>query len=101
MSHAGTFHDRGGLTKAGRSLEKKAGRIDSVFPKPSGNVHEVNMQGQRILDEILNHPDKQVFFKKVKTQNYRECIDIRLPDGRGARFTKDGREMIGFLEPKR
>ena len=101
MSHAGTFHDRGGLTKAGRALDKKASRVGSVFPKPKGNVHEINAQGQKVLDEILNHPDKQVFFKKVKTQRYREGIDIRLPDGRGARFTKDGKEMIGFLEPRK
>ena len=99
MSYAGTFHDRGGLTKAGRALDKHGRRIDTVFPEATGNIHEKNMQVQKILDEILNHPDKQVFFKKVKTLNYQEYIDIKLPDGRGARFTKDGKEMIGFLDP--
>ena len=57
------------------------------------------MEGQRVLDEILNHPDKQGFFKKAKNLNYQEYIDIKLPDGRGARFAKDGKTMIGFLEP--
>ena len=100
MSHSGTFHDRGGLSKAGRALEKKGGRVDSVFPKPSGNVHEVNSQGQKVLDEILNHPDKKVVFEYSPTLN-NETLTIRLPDGHGARFIKDGKEMIGFVEPKK
>lgn len=99
MNHAGTFHDRGGLTKAGRALDKHGQRPDMVFPKAMGNIHEKNMQGQKVLDEILKHPDKQVFFKKVESLNYEECIDIWHPDGYGARFTKDGKKMIGFLDP--
>ena len=100
MSYAGTFHDRCGLTKAGRALEKKAGRVGSVFPKPSGTPADINLQGQRVLDEILNHPGKRATFEYSPTiQN--ETLTIRLPDGRGARFTKDGKEMIGFVEPKR
>ena len=101
MSHAGTFHDRGGLSKAGRALQKKTNREGSVFPKPKGNIHEVNMKGQQVIDEILNHPNKKVFLKKVETLNYEECIDVLLPDGRGARFTKDGKKMVGLLEPRR
>ena len=101
MSHAGTFHDRGGLTKAGRALDKKASRVGSVFPKPKGNVHEINAQGQKMLDEILNHPDKTIMVRNEATARMGyEVIDIRLPDGRGARFTKNGKEMICLLEPK-
>ena len=99
ISHTGTFHDKGGLSKAARALQKKGSREGSVFPKPTGNVHEINMQGQKILDEMLNHPDKKVVFEYSPTLN-NETLTIRLPDGRGARFTKDGKEMIGFLEPK-
>ena len=100
MSRVGTFHDRGGLTKAGRALEKKGGRGGSVFPKATGNVREINMQGQRMLDEILNHPDKHILFEKPPTLEF-ETLDVVLPDGRGARFTKDGKTMVGFLEPKK
>jgi hypothetical protein len=99
MSHAGTFHDRGGLSKAGRALDKKAGRIGSVFPKPKGTPHEINTQGQRVLDEILNHPNKTIL--KEPHLNFGEVLDVLHPDGHGARFTIDGKKMIGFLEPKR
>lgn len=58
------------------------------------------MQGQTVLDEILNHPDKRILFEKPPTLKF-ETLDIVLPDGRGARFTKDGKEMIGLLEPKK
>ncbi|QVL55053.1 MAG: hypothetical protein KFB95_06975 [Simkaniaceae bacterium] len=99
MSHAGTFHDRGKLSYAGRALEKKAGRVGSVFPKPKGTPHEINMQGQRVLDDILNHPDKCIL--KEPHLNFGEVLDICHPNGHGARFTTDGKKMIGFLEPKK
>ncbi|WP_316359476.1 hypothetical protein [Candidatus Neptunichlamydia sp. REUL1] len=99
MSHSGTFQDRGGLSQAGRALQKKTDRLGSVFPKPSGNIHEVNMQGQKVLDEILNHPDKSIL--KEPHLNFGEVLDVWHPNGHGARFSKDGKKMIGFLEPKK
>ena len=99
MSHSGTFHDRGGISKAGRALDKKAGRVGSVFPKPKGTPHERSLQGQRVLDEILNHPGKKTL--KEPHLNFGEVIDVWHPSGHGARFTKDGKEMIGFLEPRK
>ena len=99
MSHAGTFHDRGGLTKAGRALQKHSERINPTFQKPTGNVHEINAQGQRVLDEILNHPNKEIYFSKLRTQNNLPVIDVFIPEGNGARFTRDGKRMIGFLDP--
>jgi hypothetical protein len=98
MSHAGTFYDRGGFTKAGRALQKKTDRAGSVFPKPTGTPHEVNLKGQKMLDEILNHPDKVII--KKPHMDFGEVLDIWHPKGHGARFTKDGKIMIGFLEPK-
>ncbi|MDN3508554.1 MAG: hypothetical protein P0S93_00735 [Candidatus Neptunochlamydia sp.] len=71
-----------------------------MFPKATGNLYEKNMQGQKVLDEISNHPDKKIFFEKLPTLK-QETIDIVLPDGKGARFTKDGKEFITFLEPRR
>ena len=101
MSHAGTFHDRGGISKAGRALDKHGQRFDTVFPKAVGSIHEKNIQGQKVLDEILNHPDKKICFKKMRSLKYQDCIDIKLPDGRGARFSRDGKEFITFLEPNK
>ena len=100
MSHAGTFHDRGGLTKAGRALDKHGRRVDTVFPEAMGNIHEKNMQGQRILDEILNHPNKKIILDKA-TRSKRLVIDIYHPNGHGARFSRDGKEFITFLEPSK
>ena len=100
MSHAGTFHDRSGLTKAGRALDKKASRVGSVFPKPKGTPHEINVQGQMVLDEILNHPDKKVIFPDYLSKKFGfDVVDIVVPKKGGARFTRDGKIMIGFLEP--
>ena len=95
MSHAGTFHDRGGLSKA-EALDKHGQRVDTVFPKAVGSVHEKNIQGQKILDEILNHPDKTIKIRDDATARIdTSVIDIRLPDGR-IRFTKDGKKFIHF-----
>jgi hypothetical protein len=100
MSHAGTFHDRGGLTKAGRALDKHGQRVDTVFPKALGSVHEKNLQGQRILDEILNHPNKRIILDKAP-RSKRLVIDIFHPNGHGARLSRNGKEFITFLEPSK
>jgi hypothetical protein len=100
MSHAGTFQDRGGFTKAGRALQKKTDRVASVFPKPTGTPAEVNLKGQKMLDEILNHPNKIIHFPDHLTDRYGvQLVDIFAPGKGGARFTRDGKKMIGFLEP--
>jgi hypothetical protein len=100
MSHAGTFHDRGGISKAGRALDKHGQRVDTVFPKAVGSVHEKNVQGQKILDEILNHPDKQIILDKAP-RSKQLVIDVFHPNGHGARFSRDGKEFITFLEPNK
>lgn len=99
MSHAGTFHDRGRFSQAGRAFEKHGQRIDTVFPRPKGTIHQKNMEGQKILDEILNHPNKKIV--KEPHLNFGEVLDIWHPKGYGVRFTKDGKKMIGFLEPRK
>ena len=54
LTEAGKAIDRGGLTKAGRALMKHGHREDSVFPKPFGNVVQINEHGQQVLESILN-----------------------------------------------
>ncbi|WP_053225345.1 hypothetical protein [Simkania negevensis] len=100
LSEAGTLADKGNLSKAGRALQKKTDRLDSVFPKPKGTPEEVSLQGQKVLDEILNHPDKVVIQDTAK-KRYGNVFDIKIGDekGRGVRFKTDG-EFVGFLEPK-
>ncbi len=63
----------------------------------SVNVSDVNEQGQRILESILNHPEKKVLAYVHKING--SVIDIYAPDIGGVRFNGEGTEMIGFLEP--
>ncbi len=71
-------------------------REGSIFPKPNGNPAQVNEQGQKMLESILNHPEKKVVYKT--TSNFGEVMDVHAPGVGGARFNSSG-EMIGFLEP--
>lgn len=90
--------DRGGFTKAGRNLMKHGYREGSVFPKPLGNPAQVNAHGQRVLESILNHPEKQLF--PAEFDRYGKVVDIYAPGLGGARYNASG-EFIGFLEPLR
>jgi filamentous hemagglutinin len=72
-------------------------REGSVFPKPLGNPAQINEHGQKVLDKILNHPEKIV--KQYINSRYGPVIEIESPDIGGARFTGDGKEMMGFMEP--
>jgi hypothetical protein len=71
-------------------------RESSVFSKPSGNPAQVNEQGQKILEMILNHPDKKIIAQEFK--RYGKIIDIHAPGIGGVRYTTSG-NFIGFLEP--
>ncbi len=96
LLEAGKAADRAGLTKAGRGLAKHGGRESVVFPKPTGSIAQINEQGQKILEGILNHPEKSVFERPHR--EFGKVIDIMIPGRGGVRFTVNG-EMIGFLEP--
>jgi hypothetical protein len=96
LAEAGKTVDRAGFTKAGRGLMKHGYREGSIFPKPTGNPAQVNEQGQKMLESILNHPEKKVVYKN--TSNFGEVMDVHAPGIGGARFNSAG-EMIGFLEP--
>ena len=93
FADAGKVIDRKGLTKAGRALAKHGGRKGSVFPKPKGNPAKINKQGQQILEEILNNPNKKIIPDK-------KGYEIYLPNGRGAYFNKEGK-LRGFVEWKK
>ncbi len=96
LAEAGRVFDRAGFTKAGRGLMKHGYRENSVFQKPVGTPSEINEQGQKILESILNHPERKVIHKNSK--NFGEIVDICAPKIGGIRYNSSG-EMIGFLEP--
>jgi hypothetical protein len=96
LIEAGKVIDRSKFTKAGRGLMKHGYREKSVFPKPVGNQVQINAQGQKILEQIINHPNKVISYKN--TRRLGEVVDIRVSDVGGVRFNSSG-EMIGFLEP--
>lgn len=93
---AGKVIDRAGLNKAGRGLMKHGYREGSVFPKPTGTVEQINEHGLKVLEEILNHPEKTVIYNN--TRHLGEVVDIQVSGIGGVRFNPSG-EMIGFLEP--
>ncbi len=97
LSNAGSQLDRNGLTRAGRAIQKHGDRANSVFPRSSGSAAERNALGQQILDDILSDPGSG--FSILHRKNHGEVIEIWDPNGRGARFNKDGTHFIGFLEP--
>jgi len=96
LSIAGQVMDRGGLTRAGRALEKHGGRSGSVFPKVVGNPAGKNIQGQFHLDDILTNPTSTI--KQYNRLRYGDVIDIKIPSDRGVRYSQDGK-FIGFLDP--
>lgn len=56
---------------------------------------QTNRQAEKILKEIINHPDKKIVHEQL--ERFGEVIGIYDPQGRGARYSTSG-EFIGFLE---
>jgi RHS repeat-associated protein len=94
MAKAAAAPDKGGLTRAGRALDKHgAGQrsADSPFPAPKGGPASKNAMGQEQVEDILTHPDAEF------TRLGRGGTSVRVPDGREIRFDADGR-FAGFIE---
>jgi hypothetical protein len=96
LSKAGQVLDRGGLTKAGRAIDKHGNRPNSVFPKATGNPLNKNIQGQYQLDDILTHPKSVIIDRSLP--KYGNVIEVKIPGCRGVRFSPTG-DFIMFLEP--
>lgn len=95
---AGNAIDRAGFTKVGRGLMKHGYREGSGFPKPVGNPAQINAQGQRMLESILNHPERECIL--YDSSRMGKTVDIYAPNIGGARYSLEG-EFIGFLEFKK
>lgn len=97
-SQAAAAADRGGLTAAGRSLQKHGGREGSAFPAAKGNPLSVNQQGQHAVDDILTSPGSTTVTRNHA--RFGQVTEVRAPDGRGVRYGADGK-FINFLEPNK
>jgi hypothetical protein len=77
---------KGGLTKAGRALDKHAAgqRGNSPFPPLTGSNANKNLIAQQQVEEIITHPNA------VFVRLGRGGTEVRVPDGRGIRFEADG-----------
>lgn len=86
------------LEQAKNKLLKKLDTRNFFVSKDPIDPKEVNEQAQKVLEKILNHPEKRVVQYTHKIHG--PVIDIEAPELGGVRFTGDGKEMMGFLEPK-
>lgn len=87
----------GGNTAVGRAFQKHSVRKGTAFTGDiSGNSVRNTEQGLQHLNSILKSKDATFVIRK--TNAFGDVIDIRLPDGKGARWTADGKKFIGFLE---
>jgi filamentous hemagglutinin len=94
--HTDPASKKGDLTLAGRALQKHGSREGSAFPSAKGNPSAINEQGQKIVDSILNDPNKSVI--QSNTGRYGQVTDVISSSGRGLRYDAQGK-LIGFLEP--
>jgi RHS repeat-associated protein len=98
LSRAAGAADRGGLTAAGRALQKHGGREGSAFPTVKGNPDSINRQGQQVVDDILTSPGSTITTRHHA--RYGDVTEIRASDGRGVRYDKNN-NFMGFLEPNK
>lgn len=94
--HIDPASKKGDLTLAGRALQKHGSRPGSAFPSAKGNPSSINEQGQKIVDRILNDPNKTII--QSNTGRYGQVTDIFSSNGQGLRYDAQGK-LIGFLEP--
>ncbi|GAB4192668.1 MAG: hypothetical protein Tsb0015_15040 [Simkaniaceae bacterium] len=72
--------------------KNKGSFLEKMVPP---DPQQVNKLAEKILEEIVNHPEKKLI--EAKLQRFGNVVDIYAPDGRGARYSTAG-EFIGFLE---
>ena len=87
---------KGNNTAVGRAFQKHAVRDGTAFiGKITGNTAKNTQQGMTYVNKIINDPNAT--FTVRNTNAYGNVLDVRLPDGMGARWTADGKTFIGFL----
>lgn len=81
-----THPGRTKYTRAGHALDKHGNRSSQYFPKVMGNEVSKNEQGQKCLENILNHHNVEIEFHK------KGWMTFWLPGRKaGAKFDKNGK----------
>ena len=91
LSKLGSAPGKGDYTKAGHSLSKHAAgkRVgSSAFPDAKGNPAQINQQAKKVLDDILNDPNKVV--KQRPGRPGEQLLQVHRPDGSGVMYKWDG-----------
>ncbi|XP_030840356.1 uncharacterized protein LOC100888873 [Strongylocentrotus purpuratus] len=86
------------LTVGARALEKHCHRDQSNnwWGRPKGNDQSKNENAERVLNKILN----EVGWLNIhQLPHALPILEVRNTDGYGARWSPDGKEFRGFLEP--
>ncbi|CAM8901153.1 unnamed protein product [Rhodiola kirilowii] len=85
------------LSHGAKALAKHANRDSSNYwGTSSGNDSNKNQQALEVLNKLLAHC---CWLNIHVVPPHEEVFEIRVADGYGARWTKDGNQFIGFLEP--
>jgi len=89
---------RGGVTPIGRAFQKHNSREGTVFTgQASGNAANNTRLGMEHLIQIIEHPGTTIVINSHSTHG--KVLDMRMPCGKGARWSACGTHFIGFLEP--
>jgi len=98
LSTAARALDRGGLTRAGRSLTKHGAGArpgNTRFPPAQGSPGSINTVAENLVDDILTNPGT------VRTSAYRgrfgKTIEFMDPSGRGLVYDELG-NFLFFME---
>lgn len=85
------------ITQARRAWEKHLGRGHTDFwGAMEGNTAKKEKQVRKLVEHVIEHATWwNVFFHYKHGLVY----EIRIPNGNGIRWNREGSELIGFLEP--
>ncbi|KAK9138709.1 hypothetical protein Sjap_009303 [Stephania japonica] len=85
------------LSVGARALAKHVERCSSQWwGSFDGNDCDKNRIALRVIDHLINHC---CWINVHVVQPYGAAFEIRVVEGYGARWSKDGMKFIGFLEP--
>lgn len=101
LVNSATTPGKGCVTPVGRAFQKHAGnssRAGIFTGEVTGNAAKNTEQGMKYVNEILSNPNSTYTINK--TSAFGDVLDVRLPDGTGARWSADGKSFIGFLEKR-
>jgi hypothetical protein len=90
LINSATIAGNGGVTPVGRAFQKHAGnaqRAGTFVGEVTGNATKNTEQGLKYLNDILNNQNSTYVIRNTKAHG--DILDVRLPDGTGARWSAD------------